>query len=44
VRVLEGDVSLEDLNAGVTPGHSSVFDTKQYKENLMEFNKMVFGT
>ncbi|KAA8545963.1 hypothetical protein F0562_020586 [Nyssa sinensis] len=25
VRALEGDVSLEDLNEGVKPGHSSVF-------------------
>ncbi|CAK9142982.1 unnamed protein product [Ilex paraguariensis] len=25
VRALEGDVSLEDLNEGVKPGHSAIF-------------------
>ncbi|CAA6672891.1 unnamed protein product [Spirodela intermedia] len=40
VRVLEGDVSLEDLNEGVMPGHSSMYgsstdyDRGQYSEDM----------
>ncbi|KAJ1281885.1 hypothetical protein BS78_03G008000 [Paspalum vaginatum] len=54
VRALEGDVSLDDLNEGVRPGHSrfmgsyssssaSEYDTKQYKEDLKKFRKMALG-
>lgn len=53
VRALEGDVSLDDLNEGVRPGHSrfvgsygsstSDYDTSQYKEDLKKFRKMALG-
>ncbi|KAK1602395.1 hypothetical protein QYE76_007939 [Lolium multiflorum] len=52
VRALEGDVSLDDLNEGVRPGHSrfmgshasSEYDTSQYNEDLKKFRKMALGT
>ncbi|XP_027344865.1 proline-rich receptor-like protein kinase PERK1 [Abrus precatorius] len=48
VRALEGNISLEDLNEGSTPGHSRVFgsfessnyDTIQYSEDLKKFRKL----
>ncbi|KAK4764310.1 hypothetical protein SAY87_013748 [Trapa incisa] len=48
VRALEGDVSLSDLNEGMRPGHSGLFnsygssdyDTIQYKEDLKKFHKV----
>ncbi|CDO98035.1 unnamed protein product [Coffea canephora] len=48
VRALEGNISLEELNEGIKPGHStrydsygsSDFDTAQYKEELKKFRKM----
>lgn len=43
VRALEGNISLDDLNEGVTPGHSTVFtdyNTGQYKEDLRKFQKL----
>ncbi|KAH7682446.1 Non-specific serine/threonine protein kinase protein [Dioscorea alata] len=52
VRALEGDVSLEDLNEGVRPGHSrmygsyggsSDYDTMQYNKDLEKFRKMALG-
>ncbi|KAE9600309.1 hypothetical protein Lal_00045952 [Lupinus albus] len=47
VRALEGVVSLEDLNDGVRPGHSTAYssygssdyDTSQYKEDMKKFRK-----
>ncbi|XP_062189320.1 proline-rich receptor-like protein kinase PERK1 [Phragmites australis] len=52
VRALEGDVSLDDLNEGVRPGHSrfmgsyssSKYDTGQYNEDLKKFREMAFGS
>lgn len=52
VRVLEGDVSLDDLNEGVRPGHSthygsvgsSDYDTNQYSEDMKKFRKMALGS
>ncbi|KAI4350854.1 hypothetical protein L6164_005261 [Bauhinia variegata] len=52
VRALEGDVSLADLNEGIRPGHSTMYssrgssdyDTAQYKEDMIKFRKMAFGT
>ncbi|KAL6874670.1 hypothetical protein ACP4OV_013335 [Aristida adscensionis] len=52
VRALEGDVSLDDLNEGVRPGHSrfmgsyssSDYDTNQYNEDLKKFKKMALGS
>ncbi|XP_076954449.1 proline-rich receptor-like protein kinase PERK15 [Bidens hawaiensis] len=50
VRALEGDVSLADLDDGVKPGHSSVYngssdyDTAQYNEDMIKFRKMALGT
>jgi hypothetical protein len=49
---LEVDVSLDDLNEGVRPGHSrfmgshasSEYDTSQYNEDLKKFRKMALGT
>jgi hypothetical protein len=49
---LEGDVSLEDLNEGVRPGHSRFFgsysssdyDSGQYNEDMKKFKKMAFTT
>lgn len=51
VRALEGDVSLEDLNEGVRPGHSRFFgsysssdyDSGQYNEDMKKFRKMAFN-
>lgn len=50
VRALEGDVSLEDLNEGVRPGHSrfgsyssSDYDSGQYNEDMKKFRKMAFN-
>ena len=50
---MEGDVSLDDLNEGVRPGHSrfmgsysssaSDYDTNQYNEDLKKFRKMALG-
>ncbi|TKY64487.1 Proline-rich receptor protein kinase PERK1 [Spatholobus suberectus] len=48
VRALEGNISLEDLNEGGTPGHSRVFgsfesssyDSVQYSEDLKKFKKL----
>ncbi|KAG6531524.1 hypothetical protein ZIOFF_005338 [Zingiber officinale] len=50
VRALEGDVSLDDLNNGVRPGHSrfyssygsSDYDSNQHKD--MKFRKMAMTT
>ncbi|KAI3801919.1 hypothetical protein L1987_30036 [Smallanthus sonchifolius] len=50
VRALEGDMSLSDLDDGVKPGHSSVYngssdyDTAQYNEDMIKFRKMALGT
>ncbi|KAM7519711.1 hypothetical protein LguiB_018673 [Lonicera macranthoides] len=49
VRTLEGNMSLDDLNEGNRPGHSTIYgsheiadyDTAQYKEDLKKFTKMV---
>jgi len=51
VRALEGNVSLEDLNEGVRPGHSRFFgsysssdyDSGQYNEDMKKFKKMAFN-
>ncbi|RDY04743.1 Proline-rich receptor-like protein kinase PERK1, partial [Mucuna pruriens] len=48
VRALEGNIPLEDLNEGSTPGHSRVFgsfesssyDCVQYSEDLKKFKKL----
>ncbi|XWS20298.1 hypothetical protein CRYUN_Cryun31cG0088400 [Craigia yunnanensis] len=48
VRALEGNMSLDDLNEGIAPGHSTVFSsfgssdysTTQYKEDMKKFRKM----
>ncbi|KAG5021257.1 hypothetical protein JHK85_017599 [Glycine max] len=48
VRALEGNISLEDLNDGIAPGHSRVFgsfesssyDSVQYREDLKNFKKL----
>ncbi|XP_074583199.1 proline-rich receptor-like protein kinase PERK15 [Curcuma longa] len=53
VRALEGDVSLDDLNNGVRPGHSrfysshdssSDYDSNQYNEDMKKFRKMAVTT
>ncbi|KAK6149330.1 hypothetical protein DH2020_016855 [Rehmannia glutinosa] len=52
VRALEGDVSLSDLNEGITPGHSSAYssygssdyDTNQYNEDMKKFRKMALAS
>ncbi|KAM7480453.1 hypothetical protein LguiA_028666 [Lonicera macranthoides] len=48
VRALEGNMSLDDLNEGIRPGHSTIYgshesadyDTAQYREDLKKFTKM----
>nr|XP_018629339.1 proline-rich receptor-like protein kinase PERK15 isoform X2 [Nicotiana tomentosiformis] len=48
VRALEGNLPLDDLNEGLRPGHSGIyesygssdFDSAQYKEDLKKFRKM----
>lgn len=52
IRALEGDVSLEDLNEGIRPGHSrfygsygsSDYDSSQYNEDMKKFRKMALAT
>ncbi|XP_027361614.1 proline-rich receptor-like protein kinase PERK4 [Abrus precatorius] len=53
VRILEGDVSLDDLRGGVKPGHtaftpsslnSDQYDTMQYNADLEKFRKAVFSS
>ncbi|PIN00234.1 Serine/threonine protein kinase [Handroanthus impetiginosus] len=52
-RTLEGDSSLEDLNEGVKPGQSTVYnpngnteayDTSAYNADMMKFKKMVMSS
>ena len=52
VRALEGNSLLEDLNEGVKPGHSSVYnpnggsdayDTRAYDADMLKFKKMVMN-
>ncbi|KAG6733724.1 hypothetical protein I3843_01G229100 [Carya illinoinensis] len=48
VRALEGNLSLDDLNDGIKPGHSRAFgsyestdyDSSQYKQDMEKFRKM----
>lgn len=48
VRALEGNISLDDLHEGITPGHSRAYDSfgstdydsGQYKEDMKKFRKM----
>lgn len=48
VRALEGNLPLDELNEGLRPGHSGIyesygssdFDAAQYKEDLKKFRKM----
>ncbi|XP_058074354.1 proline-rich receptor-like protein kinase PERK1 [Magnolia sinica] len=52
VRALEGDVSLEALNEGVRPGHSTLYssygssdyDSGQYNEDMKKFRKMALAS
>lgn len=52
VRALEGDVSLEDLNEGIRPGHSTHYgsygstdyDSGQYNEDMRKFRKMALAS
>ncbi|KAJ8457810.1 hypothetical protein OPV22_030736 [Ensete ventricosum] len=52
IRALEGDVSLEDLNEGIRPGHSrfygsygsSDYDSSQYNDDMKKFRKMALAT
>nr|XP_018680611.1 PREDICTED: proline-rich receptor-like protein kinase PERK4 [Musa acuminata subsp. malaccensis] len=50
VRALEGDVSLEDLNEGMTPGHSMLFssgseyDSSSYTPNTKRVRKVVIAS
>ncbi|ESQ30224.1 hypothetical protein EUTSA_v10011404mg [Eutrema salsugineum] len=48
VRAFEGNISLDDLTEGVTPGHSTIYSldgssdysSTQYKEDLKKFKRM----
>jgi len=53
VRILEGDVSLDDLKDGMKAGHNTVFnssagseqyDTMQYNADMEKFRKAVFSS
>lgn len=53
VRALEGDSSLDDLNEGVKPGQSAIYnpnggtemyDTHAYNADMMKFKKMVMAS
>ncbi|KAL0010448.1 hypothetical protein SO802_005556 [Lithocarpus litseifolius] len=52
VRALEGNLSLDELNEGIRPGHSRAFDSfgsadydsGQYKEDLKKFRKVALET
>lgn len=49
---MEGDVSIEDLNEGIRPGHSthhgsygsSEYDSGQYNEDMRKFRKMALAS
>ena len=49
MRALEGDVSLDDLNEGVRPGHSSIYtssgssdyDVNAYNADIKKFRKVL---
>lgn len=48
---MEGHVSLDALNDGVTPGHSTVYshgssdyDSSRYNEDMKKFRKMALAT
>lgn len=52
VRILEGDVSLDDLKDGIKPGQnvaynssssSDQYDTMQYNADMQKFRKAVFS-
>nr|KYP66745.1 BRASSINOSTEROID INSENSITIVE 1-associated receptor kinase 1 [Cajanus cajan] len=52
VRILEGDVSLDDLKDGIRPGQNAIYnssgssdqyDTMQYNADLQKFRKAVFS-
>lgn len=48
VRALEGNISLDNLNEGIIPGHSTVYsscgssdyDTSQFNEDMKKFRKL----
>ncbi|KAJ8553334.1 hypothetical protein K7X08_024012 [Anisodus acutangulus] len=52
VRALEGNLPLDELNEGLRPGHSGIyesygssdFDAAQYKEDLKKFRKMALDS
>ena len=50
MRVLEGDISLDDLNEGLAPGQSSMYgsstdyDRGQYSEDMRRFRKLALGS
>lgn len=52
VRALEGDSSLDDLNEGVKPGQSGLYnpsgtqmyDTRAYNADMLKFKKMVMSS
>ena len=52
VRALEGNLSLDELSDGITPGHSMMYgsygstdySSGQYKEDLKKFRKMALDS
>lgn len=52
VRALEGDVSLDEINDGVKPGHtaffpsssSSDYDTNAYNADMKKFRQMALSS
>lgn len=48
VRALEGNMPLDDLNEGITPGHSTIYgsyggsdyNSMQYREDMKKFRKI----
>lgn len=50
VRALDGDASLDDLNEGVKPGHSSLYnssadyDANAYNADMIKFRKIALSS
>eukprot|EP01018_Ginkgo_biloba_P023914 Gb_23599 [translate_table: standard] len=44
VRALESDAAISDLNNGVKPGQSSMYNSAQYSADIRRFRRMAFGS
>ncbi|GLJ16827.1 hypothetical protein SUGI_0289930 [Cryptomeria japonica] len=44
VRALESDTAMADLNNGVKPGQSTMYNSAQYSADIRRFRRMAFGS